>query len=411
MNRRVVVTGAGIISPLGDSPQAVFSSICEGRSALGDVTLFSTDLMDGAQAGEIKDFLPQPYLGKKNFRPLDRTGRLTAAAVQMTLDNSGWTVEMREENLVGLILGTMFGGLHTIAEFDRLGLTAGPKFVKPLDFANTVINAASGQTAIWHTLRGVNSTISTGGSASLQALAYGMDLIRSGRSDVLVSGGTDELCFESMYGFYRAGMLAGSISGQSACSTPFDIQRNGFATSEGAAFTLLEDHQFAVDRGVSTQAEILGYGSGYDYSQGKDENIAVKARAQAIQVALDDARLTADQIDIVSASANGSKLNDRYEAMALLRCIDLENVPVMAVKSSLGDSLGASGAMQVVLLIEAMKQSLSPGIQTMSKADPDFSMLENNIQNRPVEIRYALANAVSADGNCCAVVLKNISDE
>ncbi len=406
MERSVVVSGSGIVSPLGDSSQVVFQALCEGRSALIDVDLFSTELMGGLQAGEIKDFLPQPYLGKRNFRPLDRTGRLAGAAVQMTLENGGCTDEMREEQLVGLILGTMFGGLHTIAEFDRMGVTLGPKFVKPLDFANTVINAASGQTAIWHKLRGVNSTIATGGSAGLQALAYGMDLIRSGRSDTLVTGGADELCFESMYGFYRADMLATAQNAQPACPVPFDIHRNGFAQSEGAAFVLMEEGQAALDREVDIQVEIMGYGAGYDYSQGKKEDIAVTAREHAIRIALKDAHITADQIDLISASANGSILNDHYEARALGRCFDLEKIPVMAIKSALGDTLGASGAVQVVTLIESMKQDLIPGIYPLEEVDTAYSSLIKNNRNRTAEIQYALANAVSADGNCCALIVK-----
>lgn len=407
MDRSVVVTGSGILSPLGDTPQDVFTALCEDRKVQTDVEMFSTELMRGLQAGEIKNFLPQPYLGKKNFRPLDRTGRLVAATVQMTLDAGGWSEEMRQENLVGLILGTMFCGLHTIAEFDRLGLTSGPGFVKPLDFANTVINAASGQTAIWHKLRGVNSTIATGASAGLQALAYGTDHIRSGRSDVLVAGGADELCFESMYGFYKAGMLAGSADDKPPCAIPFDTRRNGFTQSEGAAFVLLEDSGVAADRGADIQAEILGHGVGYDYTQGKQEEIAVDAREQAIRGALDDSGISIDDIDIINTSANGSPHNDRYEALAIDRCFDLDNIPVMAVKSALGDTLGAAGAMQIVMLLEAMKQGKTPGIHGLKDADHEVSVLAKNNQNQTVDIKYALVNAVSADGNCCAMIIRN----
>src|ERR1044072_5863759 len=208
--RRVVITGAGVVSSLGDTPAALHSALCEGRSGIGPVKLFDTTGMGCPLGGEVSDFDAQKYLGRRNLRPLDRTSRLVASAAQLALDASGWTPEMRAERELGLILGTMFCSVRTISEFDRRALEAGPAYASPLDFANTVINAAAGQTAILHDLRGVNTTVSPGVTSGLQAVAYAADLIRAGRARALLAGGADELCFESFYGFDRAGLLCRS---------------------------------------------------------------------------------------------------------------------------------------------------------------------------------------------------------
>jgi 3-oxoacyl-[acyl-carrier-protein] synthase II len=189
MERRVVITGIGVISPLGDSPVALHTALCEGRSSLQPITLFNTDSLVCKQAHALVTFTPELYLGKKNLRALDRTSQLVTAAATLALDQSGWSTEMRRQHEVGLVLGTMFCSVHTISEFDRRGLTLGPNYVSPMDFANTVINAAAGQAAIWHDLRGVNSTIAGGITSGLHALAYATELIRSGQATALLAGG------------------------------------------------------------------------------------------------------------------------------------------------------------------------------------------------------------------------------
>jgi len=190
--RQVVVTGAGVISPLADSPRGLHKALCAGTSGLKPIELFSLDGLglDGhgpEEAGEIRPFEPRQYLGERNLRPVDRTSRLLLAAAQAALDESGWTPELRSEREVGLVLGTTFCSVKTIAEFDRRGIQLGPSHVSPLDFANSVINAAAGQTAIWHGLRGVNSTISAGEASGLLAIASGAGMISSGHTAALLA--------------------------------------------------------------------------------------------------------------------------------------------------------------------------------------------------------------------------------
>src|SRR5215472_17768079 len=268
MTRRVVITGMGVISSLGDSPALLHSALCQGRTALHPVQEPGFDDLTCRQAGHISAFHPEVYLPEKNLRPLDRTGQLVVCAAKLALVNSGWTADKLGAHDVGLVLGTMFGSVHTISKFDRHALVQGPSYASPMSFANTVINAAAGQTAIWHRLRGVNSTIASGSSSGLQAIVYAAQLIAGGQGRALLAGGAEELCFESFLAFNRAGLLCGSNHESGDFPIPFDSRRNGFALGEGAALLMLEEAQSAASRGARVLGEIKGWGSAYDPSRG-----------------------------------------------------------------------------------------------------------------------------------------------
>jgi len=419
--RRVVVTGAGVICALGDAPSAVYRRLCAGEGAIAPVEAFAVDGLRCREAAAVAGFEPRRYLGQGNLRPLDRTAQLVAAAAQLALDASGWTRERRHEHELGLALGTMFGSVHTISAFDRRALTAGPIYAKPMDFANTVINAAAGQTAIWHGLTGVNSTLSGGTTSGLLALAYAADLIRSGRASALLAGGGDELCFESFYGFYRTGRMAGSRNGAAPCAVPFDARRNGFVLGEGAALLMLEEERAARRRGAPILAEIRGHGSGYDPSRGRDGESGRDALVRAVDAALADAGLAPHAIDAVSASANGSVAGDRCEAAGLAAVFGRPLPPVAAVKSMLGECLGASGALQTLTLIEALDGGVLPGIRGLEHADaalasngtpdgtPDATP-GDLARSRPLAIDAGLVSAVGLDGNVGALVVSRAGE-
>src|ERR1044072_6213276 len=258
MRNRVVITGVGVISWLGDSGGSLQFPLCSGRRAVKPVELFSTAGLGCPLGGEISAFDAKKNLGRRKPRALDRTFPLLAFEAQLALDHSGWSESMRNQEEVGLVLGTMFCSVHTISEFDRRALEVGPAYASPMDFSNTVINAAAGQTAIIHNLRGINSTISTGITSGLQAIAYASEVIRSGRARAILAGGADEMCFESFYGFDRAGLLCRSDQSVGDFPSPFDKRRNGFALGEGAALLMLEDAHFARERGARALAEITG---------------------------------------------------------------------------------------------------------------------------------------------------------
>jgi 3-oxoacyl-[acyl-carrier-protein] synthase II len=407
MRNRVVITGAGVVSSLGDSSSSLQSSLCSGRRAVRPVELFSTTGLGCPLAGEIPSFDAQKYLGRRNLRPLDRTSRLVTSAAQLALNNSGWSESMRNDEEVGLVLGTMFCSVHTISAFDRRTLEVGPAYASPMDFSNTVINAAAGQTAIMHKLRGINSTISTGATSGLQAIAYATEVIRSGRARALLAGGAEELCFESFYGFDRAGLLCRSDQSAGDFPIPFDKRRNGFALGEGAALLMLENAEFARQRGARPLAEITGHGCGYDCSQGEEEESAVEAIGLAIRRALNDAFAGPHEIDCLSASANGSYAGDRHEAKGVFAGLNgqTRKLPVTAIKSMLGETLGASGPIQAIALLETMRDGMLPGIKCLEEVDDDFAFELIGPDNREINLETGLINSVGFDGHCCSLVL------
>jgi 3-oxoacyl-[acyl-carrier-protein] synthase II len=276
-----------------------------------------------------------------------------------------------------------------------------------MDFSNTVINAAAGQTAIWHNLRGVNSTIAAGSVSGLQAIIYATELIRTGRADAILAGGADELCFESFYGFNRAELLCGSNHSPGDYPIPFDKRRNGFALGEGAALLMLEDAESAAERGASILAEIRGQGSGFDPSRGTDARKSIETIARAIRLALDDAHVKTDEIDCLSMSANGSVRADRNEAeaAALVFGARAGKIPVTAIKSMLGETLGASGATQTVSLVEALHDGTLPGINQLDSVEEDFPLAKASPEIHKLDLSTGLINSIGFDGGCCSMVV------
>jgi len=396
----VVVTGAGVLSPLGDSPEALHAALAEGRSGLKPIELFPVDgLGDGLKAGEIRPFEPRDYLGERNLRPIDRTSRLLLSAAQRALDESGWTPELRAGREIGLVLGTTFCSVKTISEFDRRNLQLGPSYASPFDFANSVINAAAGQAAIWHGLRGLNSTISAGEASGLLAISYAAQQIRSGRASALLAGGAEEICYESFLGHQRAGRLGASAP------VPFDARRDGFALAEGAGLLVLEEGGEARARGAQVLAEVLGHGSAFD-PDGTPEG-AARALARAVRIALEDAGTGPEEIDALSAAANGSVTGDRAEAAAIAEVFGgrAGELPVTAVKSMLGEALGASGGFQAVALLGTLNTGILPGILGLERTEEGFPLTGASAATRQVAVRRALLTALGTDGHACAVVL------
>lgn len=423
--RRVVITGGGVLSPLEASPLAAGEDLESFWSALGTAqdtrAAFrpfaelqldrdaETDRLSRTTAAGVR-FDPREHL-EGNYRPVDRTGQMAIIAAQRALAASGWSAERRAEYEVGLVLGTMFGSLHTISAFDRRGVEAGPKYVKPLDFANSVINAAAGQAAIWLDLRGPNSTVTGGSVAGLQALGQACELVRSGRCDALLAGGADELAFESFFAFQQAKLV-----GSGELPAPFDARRDGFVPGEGAAFLMLEAEETASARGTEVLGTVAGHGTAFDPSRGRDPKSMSAAVARAIRAALADSTegdSTRDDatpvtaIDIVSAGGCGLPSTDAAEARGLEQVLNgsSASIPVTAVKSRLGESLGAAGAFQALAALGVFAGHALPGVAGWQKADPDLPPLDLSETAREANARRALLTSVSFDGLACAVVL------
>jgi len=404
MSRPVVVTGVGLLSPLGNSVEEFQHARLQARPSLRHVDWLELQGKPARLAARLKHE-PVSVLGtERNLRPLDRISQMATAAVALALQDAGLTTRASLEEPIGLVLGTTFSGVRTIAEFDRRGLERGPAHVSPFDFANTVINAAAGQAAIWHGLSGLNSTLCAGPAAGLQALGYAADLIRSGQAEVLLAGGADELSAETYAGFEQAGWLNGALG--RACAVPFSRQRDGFAPSEGAAFLVLEERTRALARGARILAELAGFGCAYDAGRGDDERRGAAALARAIEAALGDAGLDAQQIDALGCGASGSPRFDALEAQALTLALAARarEVPATAVKSAVGEALGASGVFQIVDLLAALAGGPLAGVTSLLEPDATIE-LQLVTDARSAKVARALVTANGFDGGCAALVV------
>ena len=403
MTARIVVTGAGVISSLGAGIEEFENALFEGKTGIGPRTLF-TETVSAAAAGEIRNFAPQQWLGNKGLRVLDRSARLICVSASMALQAAGLTQTESTEGdpELGLVLGTMFGSVHSITSFDFSGLTDGPNLVNPMEFPNTVINSPAGQAAIKHKLRGVNSTISAGVVSGLYAIHYAMEFLRFGRAAALLAGGVEELCEESYLSFAKAGWQ--SPSGRLA---PFSPDRDGSILGEGSAVWMLETEEGATKRGAQPLLEVCGFGSAHDAHNITEFNPRADGAAAAIRGALEASGIGPEDVACIVASAGGSRHGDAMEARALRNVFGgrLSDVPVCAPKAAFGECLGASGALLALSAGAALRRGSAPptaGLRTVENG------LRLSGQPQPFTGAYALVNCFGCDGNNAALVLRRV---
>lgn len=358
MNDRIVITGIGVVAPNGIGKEEFWNNSSSGISGIKPITLFDVSKYRCRYAGEISNFQPENYLGSKGLRNLDRTTLLALVAAKLAIEDAHLEITDENRNDIGVVLGSTMGSVHSISEFDKEGLREGPRYVNPAHFPNTVINSPASQVAIRFGLRGLNSTISTGFSASLDAMGYAIDMLRLNRAQVLLVGGVEELCIQTFLGFYKLGLLATSQNGSQPFFAPLASGHSGTLLGEGAIFFVTESLEHAQRRGVNIYAELLGYGTGFNANSLYRYDPEAKGPIDAIGQALSDADIKSERIEFISACGNSTKAVDDMEANALKTIFGnrLDNVPIVATKALLGESFSAGGAFQLVSTVGQLVQ-------------------------------------------------------
>jgi 3-oxoacyl-[acyl-carrier-protein] synthase II len=410
---QVVVSGAGAISPLGARGEEILQALAEGKRGFSPLagSPFDPARTGVAWAGLVA-FAPEDHFGDRNYRVIDRTGQLVLIAAGAALADAGLDAAAVAAREVGLVLGTLFGSVNTIASFDRRGVEAGPKYVKPLDFANSVINAAAGQAAIWHDLRGINSTVAGGGAGGIQALAQAFDLIRGGRAGILLAGGAEELSLEALFGFGRADLLAPSDAENGPRPEPLGAGRQGAVLGEGAALLVLETAESAKERGALPLGAVRGHGAAFDPSQFRQEESAAEAIARAIRLALDDAGWSTEEVDLLMVSASGLPRLDLFEALALGQVFGnrLATLPFLAPKRGLGETLGAGGALAALVALAALRRGEAPA-QPGLVPDPLLPVFRSPERPARLDGKRALLVGLGLDGAAAALALESWAGE
>jgi 3-oxoacyl-[acyl-carrier-protein] synthase II len=405
--RKAVVTGIGIISPIGIDKEEYWHGLRQGKTGFRTVSLFDTSALNVHSAGEISDFDPVLLLGKKGLRTLDRSTRLINAAAKLALEDAGLQVTEENTHSIGVSIGTTFGSLHSIAEFDRQGLVEGPKYVNPSHFPNTVINSPASQVSIRFQIKGFNTTISTGFCAGLDAVSYAVDFIRLGRADIVLAGGVEELCEETFLGFYKLGCLSGMDGTEPLCC-PFDARRNGTILSEGAAVLILEEEQHARQKGKDSYATVVGCGNAFDTKAEMDFSHKGIGLQQAINLAMKEASLAPEQIEYIASCANSTRGLDRIETSVIKDVFGkyAYDIPVSSIKSMIGETFSASGALSLAATAGALHRGFIPPTMNYLEKDPECDLTYVTQSVREKTVWNALVTASDPYGHNSAIVLQ-----
>jgi 3-oxoacyl-[acyl-carrier-protein] synthase II len=400
----VVITGIGVVSPVGTGRNSYWEALREGRKGFRPITLFDTTPFRVRIGGEVIDFDPLVLLGKKGLRDLDRSTRLVCSAAKLALDDSKLEITPENANSVGVSIGATFGSLHSIAQFDRSCLLEGPRAVNPSHFPNTVINSPASQVSIRFKIKGFNTTLSTGYCASLDAISYAADFIMLDRTTAVLTGGVEELCLETFTGFHHLGALSGSDGSEPKC-LPFDANRNGMILAEGAAVLVLEDEGHARSRNAFMLGRILGHANSFDPGEGG--SLHGGGLTRAINEALQQASLHTGEIDCIFASANATRGLDRLETAVIKKVFGEHaySIPVTAVKSLIGETYSASGALACAAAAGAFHTGILPATAGYLSKDPECDLSYVHGSGLRKHVRNILVTASDPSGQNAAVVI------
>jgi 3-oxoacyl-(acyl-carrier-protein) synthase len=323
------------------------------------------------------------------------------------LEDAGLQVTEENTHSIGVSIGTTFGSLHSIAEFDRQGLIEGPKYVNPSHFPNTVINSPASQVSIRFMIKGFNTTISTGFCAGLDAVSYAVDFIRLGRADIVLAGGVEELCEETFLGFYKLGCLSGMDGTEPLCC-PFDARRNGTIFSEGAAVLILEEENHARQRGTDIYATVVGCGNAFDTKAEMDFSHKGIGLQQAINLALEEASLAPEQIEYIASCANSTRGLDKLETSVIKEVFGnyAYTIPVSSIKSMLGETFSASGALSLAASTGVLHRGFIFPTVNYCEKDPECDLDYVPQTSRQKTLQTALILTTDPYGQNSAIVLQ-----
>jgi 3-oxoacyl-[acyl-carrier-protein] synthase II len=406
--RRVVVTGVGVVSPLGADVDSTWGALTEGRSGVGPITLFDASGLDVRIAAEAKDFDPVSIFGKRRARHLDRSAQLALVAVREALESSKLDTGAGADR-IGVIHGTGIGGIGALTSGVDVLRTRGAEWVSPYVLPMTIPNMVAGEIAIEWGLRGPNFCTVTACAASAHAIAAGADLIRLGRADAMVCGGSEAAVVDvGVAGFSAMKALSTRNGDPEGASRPFDAGRDGFVLGEGAASLVLEDRDKALARGAPVLAELAGYGSTCDAHHMTAPHPEGEGAARAMHQALEDAGAFPADVGYINAHGTSTPPNDRIETAAIRSVFGDALPPVSSTKSMTGHTLGAAGAMEAVACVQALRYGVLPPTINYQQRDPDCDLDVIPNRSRKADIDLALSNSFGFGGHNVTLAFRRV---
>ena len=403
------MTGVGLVSPLGIGTQANWEALSAGRNGIGPITRFDASQYSARIAGEVKQFDPLQFIEKKDVKKMDVFIQLAIAAAQFAVDDAGLAVTPEIATRVGVFIASGIGGFSTIEREHKALLEGGTRRISPFFIPAAIINLAAGQVSIRFGAKGPNSATCTACSASAHAIGDALEIIRRGRADVMIAGGSEAAITPMGVGGFAAMRALSTRNDEPAtASRPFDLNRDGFIMGEGAGVIILEELGFAQRRGAPIYAELVGYGMSADAfhitapSEDGDGGMRVMASA------LDDACVPPGEIDYINAHGTSTPFNDKLETLAIKRLFGekARKLAISSTKSMTGHLLGAAGGLEAGITVLAIKHQIVPPTINYQTPDPECDLDYVPNAARPMSIRYALSNSFGFGGTNGALLFK-----
>ena len=406
--KRVVITGTGVVSPVGNDTETFWNNIKNGVSGIGTVTRFDVENYTCKVAGEIKDFDITQFIDKKEAKRMDRFTHYAVAAALMAVKDAGLDMEKEDANHVGVILGSGIGGIETLENQHETMMNKGPGRVSPFFIPMMISNMAAGQIAILTGAKGVNETVVTACASGTNAVGDAFHAVRNGMVDVCLSGGAEAAITPlSFAGFCSEKAMSTNPDPETACR-PFDKDRDGFVMGEGAGILVLEELEHAQKRGAHIIAEIIGYGATDDAFHITAPAPDGEGGARAMQAALDDAGISYTDVDYVNAHGTSTYYNDKYETAAIKTVFKehAKNLKISSTKSMTGHLLGATGGVEAVICALGLQDGFIPA--TIHYNTPDEECDLDYVPNKGIEMDYdvAISNSLGFGGHNATIVMK-----
>ena len=409
MLKRVVITGLGIISPVGTGLEKFWTSMTTGVSGIRRITRFDPANYNTKIAGEVTDFEPTRYMDKKEARRMDRFTQFAVAARGMAVEDASLNLEHEDRDRIGVILGSGIGGMETLEEQAKVLFEKGPGRVSPVFVPMMIGNMGAGQVAIKYCLRGPNTTTVSACASSSNAIGDAFKMLQYGRADVMITGGAEATVTPlAMAGFIQMKSMSTRNEEPEKASRPFDLGRDGFVIGEGSAILVLETLEHAQKRGARIYAEIVGYGSTCDAYHMTAPDPEGHGAANSMKEALGDAGIAPSEVDYINAHATATPLGDKAETLAIKSVFgaNAAKVAISSTKSMTGHLLGASGGLEAMVCILAIYYGIIPPTINYEQPDPDCDLdYVPNVARKAV-VDVALSNSFGFGGHNATLVFK-----
>jgi 3-oxoacyl-[acyl-carrier-protein] synthase II len=411
--KRVVITGVGLITPLGIGVKESWDGLIAGKSGIGRITHFDPTGFATQIAGEVEGFNAEDYMEFKEIKKMDRFIHFAIAAAAMAVDDSGLKIKDGNAARVGVIVGSGMGGLRAIEHYHSVLLEKGPRRITPFFIPMLVINLASGQISIKFGAKGPNSAVATACATGSHSIGDAFKIIQRGDADAMIAGGTEAVVVPLCVGGFNA-MKALSTRNQEPekASRPFDIDRDGFVIGEGAGVVILESLESAVDRGARMYAEVIGYGMTADAYHITAPAPGGEGAVRCMEMTLKDGGTDPTEVDYINAHGTSTKHGDEIETQAIKTVFGghAYKVAISSTKSMMGHLLGAAGGVETVIAALSIHNDIIPPTINLDKPDPECDLDYVPLKSRKMAVNCALSNSFGFGGTNACLLFRKIKD-